>query len=213
MKKVLTIIAAFLLAGFSAMAQEKGEYSVEGVIGFGGTTSRSVVNTNGNKTSTALPSDFTFTFKPMFNYFVMNNLELSAGLDYALRRDNATDDSFSTANIAMFVVGAHYYVPLVKGSFFYTPGLEVGFGGGSYIYNDGESNKDITKVPFAFGLNINLGNFEFKPLEKWGFTVNLLDLCVSTVSINTGVDDVKMYTAAFNYAIDYGASVGVKYYF
>ena len=39
---------------------------------------------------------------------------------------------FSTTHIAMFTIGANYYIPLIEDKLFYTPGLQFGFGGGLF---------------------------------------------------------------------------------
>ena len=69
------------------------------------------------------------------------------------------------------------------------------------------------KIPFAFGCEINLGKFEFKPVEKIGVTLNVFDLSIVYVKFDTGSKDYKLGTTGFAANFDYGTSVGVKYYF
>ncbi len=189
MKKFLLSAALIAAATFSLSAQEKGDMAVGGTLGVSGGVESETSNAQ-------------FELSPQFSYFVIDNLELSAGLKYTL---DAVEKN--TLNVAMFTVGANYYLPLVKGKLFYTPGVQFGFGGGSQIVDFG-GEKLTGKLPFAFGFSADLGKFEFKALDCLGVTLNALDFTVLylTTEAKTAVTN---FTAGFNY----GMSVGVKYYF
>lgn len=189
MKKFLLSAALIAAATFSLSAQEKGDMAVGGTLGVSGGVESETSNAQ-------------FELSPQFSYFVIDNLELSAGLKYTL---DAVEKN--TLNVAMFTVGANYYLPLVKGKLFYTPGVQFGFGGGSQNVDFG-GEKVIGKLPFAFGFSADLGKFEFKALDCLGVTLNALDFTVLylTTEAKTAVTN---FTAGFNY----GMSVGVKYYF
>lgn len=217
MKKIIIFIAA-IAVGITASAQQKGDFSVGGALGVSGGSSKITTKINGNSTSKSTPSTVNFNLNPYFNYFVIDNLELNAGLDYSLQRDfDGEDDGknyYNFTHTALFQIGAHYFVPIVGGTLYYTPGINFGFGGGSYVSPTYDENKTTTvKVPFAFGCEINLGKFEFKPVEKIGVTLNLFDLSIACVKVDTGSKDLKVNTTGFNANFVYGASVGVKYYF
>ena len=217
MKKIL-LIASLAAACVAASAQSKGDMAAGGIIGISGGSSSSAISVNGNTTTTKTPSSTMFGFNPEFSYFVIDNLELSAGLSYQMQRDpnGTTSDGtylFSTTNIAMFDIGASYYIPLVKGLLYWTPGLTLGFGGGSIVSQNRANSKTTTKVPFAFGLNAGLGTVEFKPVNFLGISLNLLDLTLVYTEINTGSNNVKNSVSAFSAGLNYGISAGVKYYF
>ena len=117
MKKIL-LIAALAAACLTASAQNRGDMAVGGIIGINGGSTSSAVSLNGNTTTTKTPAGTMFGFSPQFSYFVIDNLELSAGLSYQMQRDpnGTTSDGtylFSTTNIAMFDIGASYYIPLI----------------------------------------------------------------------------------------------------
>lgn len=217
MKKFL-LIAALSAACFSASAQNKGDMAVGGVIGISGGSSTTTVNLNGNSTSTNSPSSTMFEFSPEFSYFIIDRLELSAGLNYGMQRDlnSTTGDGtnlYSTTNIAMFTIGGNYYLPIFGDYFYYTPGLKLGFGGGSVTTQNSANSKTTTKVPFAFGLDLELGTVEFRPVDFLGISLNLFNLSVAYNTINTGAESVKLSTSTFGVGLNYGMSAGVKYYF
>lgn len=217
MKKFL-LIAALSAACFSVSAQNKGDMAVGGVIGVSGGSSTVTTSINGNSTSTNSPSSTMFEFSPEFSYFVINRLELSAGLNYGMQRDlnSTTADGtnlYSTTNIAMFTIGANYYIPILGNKLYYTPGVKLGFGGGSYTSQNTTSSKSTTKIPFAFGLDVELGTVEFRPVGFLGISLNLFDLSVAYNTINTGTGSIKLSTTTFGVGLNYGMSAGVKYYF
>ena len=69
-------------------AQEQGDFSVGGTIGVtGGSASlktSTTTNDQTNTTNSSAPEATGFKLAPMFNYFVIDNLQLSAGLSYQM---------------------------------------------------------------------------------------------------------------------------------
>lgn len=217
MKKFL-LTAAFAAACLGMTAQEKGDFAVGGSIGVSGGTTTSSVTVAGNKTSSSEPSSTTLEFNPEFSYFVIDNLELSAGLSYGMQKDftGTTRDEknlFSFTHVAMATIGVNYYIPLIREKLFWTPGVKFGFGGGSYVSQTGQNNSSTVKVPFAFGFTAEVGTLEFKPLDYLGIYLNALDLAVSYVTLDTGSRNVISSSTGFTGGFNYGISAGVKYYF
>ena len=225
MKKIL-LIAVLGTAALALSAQEKGDFSVGGVIGVsGGSNSSKISTTVANETSStnsSSPAATSFTLSPMFNIFVIDNLQLSAGLSYQMDKTFKTTDAnnknlFNFSHTALFVIGAHYYVPIIKGSLYYTPGIEFGFGGGSNVSQNGDGSSTTTKIPFAFAFNANLGTVEFKPIDCLGITLNVLDFTITTVTNRREMAQAntvyKSTYTTFLAGLNYGISAGVKYYF
>ena len=207
MKKFLISAALVAAVSLSMSAQEKGDWTVGGVIGVSGGTSTIAVDKNSTKTT----NPTAFEFSPKASYFIIDNLELSAGLDYSLGVQYDDKDTYST-NIAMFSIGANYYIPIVKDLLYYTPGIQLGFGGGSVISNyNGDSS--TTKLPFALGFSADLGKFEFKVLDNLGISMNILALDVLYNTFDDGNKDIVTSNTNFNAGFNYGMSLGVKYYF
>lgn len=226
MKKALLSLAVLAMSTAALPAQEKGDFTVGGFIGVSGGTSATTTSYQNNSNTTKTPEITSLGFAPQFSYFVIDNLELSAGLEYDMSKEFYDVDNgknyFRTTNIAMFTIGANYYIPIVKDLLFYTPGVQFGFGGGSFIEparntdpnsNAAYSGTETTSLPFAFGFSADLGKFEFKPVEFIGISFNLLDFTVLYNTVKTPVPDYSMSMTNFTAGFDYGMSVGVKYYF
>ena len=212
MKKILVLFTA-LTAALTVSAQQKGSFSVGGTFGItGGVQSISIRFDDDSKTTASAPTAVKFGLSPRFNYFVIDNLELNTGLEYALQRDFIGTDSddknlYQFTNTALFVLGAHYFVPIVKNVLYYTPGIDLGFGGGSIIEQSSRTKSDKTEIPFAFGCGIDLGKFEFKPIKQIGVTLNVFSMAVATVKSK----DIVSTSFAADFACS--SSIGVKYYF
>ena len=216
-----------LVMGTAALsAQEKGDFTVGGMIGVQGGSSAATVSYQNESQKVKTPGTTSLGFSPQFSYFVIDNLELSAGLEYDMSKELYDEDNdknyFNTTHIAMFTIGVNYYIPIVKDVLFYTPGVQFGFGGGSYVtpavntdlnsdnyYNGTET----TSIPFAFGFSADLGKFEFKPVDFLGITLNVLDLSVLYNTVKTEIPDLKTSMTNFAAGFNYGMSAGVKYYF
>lgn len=225
MKKFL-IVAAMIAASVTLSAQQKGDFSVGGALGVGGgsITNNSSITVNGQTDSDkeSYPSTTNFILAPSFNYFVIDNLELSVGLQYNMTKSYSGKGSdnknrFGFQHIAMGVIGAHYYIPLIEDKLYYTPGVEFGFGGGSSVSQNYDGSKTTDKVPFIFAFNADLGKVEFKATDNIGVFANLFSLSVATMTYkekDTTIDMVSKdnYTT-FSAGLNYGITLGVKYYF
>lgn len=220
MKKILFLAVAAMLS-FAAVAQNKGDMFAGGMVGLstGGSNSNVVYNGNaGEKTSEIATVNFLFSVD--YGYFVIDNLAISAGLEYALQALPSSEvrgkQYFQLVNAALFKIGAGYYVNLIADRFFYVPNITVGFGGGSVV---DQLSEQTLSMPFAFGLSAGLGTFEVKINEHIGLTANLLTLTYNYMKMNVLPEEMPQIYDAYaqsnsvSFGLNYGASVGVKYYF
>ena len=121
-----------LVMGTAALsAQEKGDFTVGGMIGVQGGSSAATVSYQNESQKVKTPGTTSLGFSLQFSYFVIDNLELSAGLEYDMSKELYDEDNdknyFNTTHIAMFTIGVNYYIPIVKDVLFYTPGVQFGF--------------------------------------------------------------------------------------
>lgn len=209
------------MLSFAAVAQNKGDMFAGGMVGLstGGSNSNVVYNGNaGEKTSEIATVNFLFSVD--YGYFVIDNLAISAGLEYALQALPSSEvrgkQYFQLVNAALFKIGAGYYVNLIADRFFYVPNITVGFGGGSVV---DQLSEQTLSMPFAFGLSAGLGTFEVKINEHIGLTANLLTLTYNYMKMNVLPEEMPQIYDAYaqsnsvSFGLNYGASVGVKYYF
>lgn len=209
------------MLSFAAVAQNKGDMFAGGMVGLstGGSNANVVYNGNvGEKTSEIATVNFLFSVD--YGYFVIDNLAVSAGLEYALQALPSSEvrgkQYFQLVNAALFKIGAGYYVNLIADRFFYVPNITVGFGGGSVV---DQLSEQTLSMPFAFGLSAGLGTFEVKINEHIGLTANLLTLTYNYTKMNvlpeemSQMYDVYAQSNSVSFGLNYGASVGVKYFF
>ena len=206
MKKIMLCTAALLAACLTMSAQKKGDFTVGGSIGVSGGGTSASYSIQGNKTTEKTPNSTTFNLSPKFGYFVIDNLELTVGLDYSMQKDfagrtSSDDNLFSFTHIAMATIGVNYYVPIISDKLFYVPGAQFGFGGGSVVTQNSNNNSTTQKVPFAFGFDAEHGTIEFKPLDFLGVSLNFLDLSVAyaTTGEGNGKTNTTNFAAGLNY--------------
>ena len=117
MKKII-LAAALAVSSITLSAQNMGDMAVGGIIGISGGSSTTATSLNGNTNSEKSASPMTLEFSPEFSYFVIDNLELSAGLNYGMSREPiiSTGDAtlFGTTNIAKFTIGANWFFPMIE---------------------------------------------------------------------------------------------------
>ncbi len=105
MKKLSLLIAA-LSACLTLAAQQKGDFTVGGSAGVSGGSVTASLSYGGTTESESVPSATKFSLNPTFSYFVANNLELSAGLSYAMEKTFSDEKDgknyFDFTHIAMF---------------------------------------------------------------------------------------------------------------
>lgn len=223
--KKLMLAAAFLAASVCLSAQQKGDFAVGGLIGVEGGSShyvsKTTVSGNTETVKDDSPSPTNLSFSPQFSYFVIDNLELSAGLYYGMSKSYSSETAsgkklYSFRHTALGVIGAHYYIPLVSGKLFYTPGIQLGFGGGSSVRQTGDSQSTTTKNPFTFSIDFNFGKIEFKPVDYIGVFANLLDFSIVTATKTTDLGNnisTKTSSTSLSSGLNYGLSLGAKFYF
>ena len=172
MKRRLLFLASIILLSVPVLAQQRGDMTIGGKIG--------VAASGGNLYEYEYYRDATyddyaesdkypvdgavdFGFDIRYGYFVIDNLELSAGLEYQLNaapqeRSDFKDEKYNTlTNLAYFNIGAAYYVNIYDGRLFYTPGISFGLGGGSIIdqqLKEDDRRYEPLSIPFSFAIFI-----------------------------------------------------------
>lgn len=159
MKRIILLLSLSTIFSVYALAQQRGDFAVGGGINFGTSTLYTTTTVLGEESPTAQSNGgINFGFNPEVSYFVIDNLSLSAGLSYALNASEESPDVLYT-NIALFTIGANYYVHILSDKLFYTPGFTIGLGGGSLIQNT-QAQKITTAIPFSLAANFDLGRIE-----------------------------------------------------
>jgi hypothetical protein len=124
-----------------------------------------------------------FSITPGFSYFITDKINVGVGLGYGYSNEVHT----------LLVMPQITYYHRIIDNLYYTPGLGIGGGLGA---NDGYTAG-------AFTLSVNLAGLEYKPTEKLGISLSLVNLNYTYVSGSNGV--------GFNFLSS--PSVGFNYYF
>lgn len=230
MKKFFVLLSAMSIAAVS-FGQVKGEMSVGGKLGItAGSLTGSTTVSVGNNASTEKNNPFSnvnFIIAPEFNYFVIDNLQITGRLAYGVSsvgiRDIEDNNYRNRVNTHSFMIGpaVSYYLKLAD-NFYYTP--EFGIYASVYVEESitkAAGEKNIVKSP-AFGgadLQFHLASFEYRPTPGLGISMNLLSMdvnCLTATETETVAGmEVKAKTnkTDFNFNFGAGITVGVKYYF
>ena len=223
MKKLLTIVACMAIATTAVFAQQKGEMTIGGNLGFGvksnGITTTTKIAESSVKTHDATPSG-SFNITPQFGYFVIDNLQLNVGLSYDMSTsktyENKDRNEYFRKSEHKYTlgIGLNYFVKICN-NFYYTPGFFYDFGGISYNQKEREEDTVITnnKGGFTTGLDLNIGQFEVKINKHCGFTLNVLDLQYDFSTVQYQKKEAKVKIDRNNVDFALASKIGFKYYF
>lgn len=240
------IVAMLLCAvSFGAYAQQKGDMYIGSMVGVGLTSSS--IYYDGEKQNEYDPSKG-ICVSPEFQYFVADKFRLgflySFGVDknHFERAINKSSYIFDTKK-TYFAIGPSFakYIRMVD-NFYYV--LELGACyihsqsrmKGEYIRRDyvsfnelnlGTGQKSTYRSEFysepqtynGFQLHLNFAQFEFRPVERWGFAVNLLDLSFSRFIMKEMIEIweenrlPKVYERHVNFSVGVNPAFGVHLYF
>jgi len=242
------IVAILLCAvSFGAYAQQKGDMYIGSMVGVGLTSSS--IYYDGEKQNEYDPSKG-ISVSPEFQYFVADKFRLGLVSSFGVDKNHfervikKSSYIFNT-KISFWAIGPSFakYIRMVD-NFYYV--LELGacymhsqsrmegeFIRRDYVSSDelnlGSGQKSTYKREFSsnpqtykgFQLRLCFAQFEFRPVERWGFAMNLLDLSFSrfimkekTVMENGAEHRMpKVYESQVNFSVGVNPSVGVHFYF
>ncbi len=215
--KKLFLFAAVLFAAVTVSAQEKGDMYLSGTFRL---SAGKTVNSIGN-TTTNTPGTTSFSIIPKFGIFVIDNLEVNAGVGYGLSKVNnnraaANEQTlYNNTNTFYINVGTNYFVMLAD-NFYYTPGVRLSAGFGSQVnqLSATEKQKEYNNTSFTF--SIPLCKFEYRVSGLFGVALEAGSLDVSTTSQKRTAADgtvTKRNTTNFSWDINTGAAISFKFYF
>lgn len=197
------IVAILLCAvSFGAYAQQKGDMYIGSMIGLG--LSSSSIYSDGEKKNEYNPS-MGFSVSPEFHYFVADKFRVGLVSSFGGSKNHFERDIISSSyifdaknsywfigpDIAKYIrLADNFYYVLELGAFYMHCKSTID---GEYIKRDIVSFNELNlgtgkKVTYrddfstgpqrynAFRLNLRFAQFEFRPVERWGFAMSLLDL-------------------------------------
>lgn len=178
--------AVVLVFGVSALSAQS-PWFLSGSIGF-------------NHTKDASDAKITrFDIAPAVGYMLNENWGVTLDGVYSHTKiGDASSDSFGVG------VGALYVCKLGE-KFFYTPNVRLGYGQSDVAVG----TEGATAKLNAFGVNLNVLAFEFRPTTRWGLTLGFGGLQYS----NSKVKDADSSTNSFGLNIANTTAVGFKFYF
>lgn len=208
MKKISIILALVCVMGSTAAyAQYQGNMYISGSIGMSGNSSRHI---SGN-TTVKSPGGFQMSITPQFGYFVMDNLEVHLGLSYGFTKSVMDDNTFVNTSIFSIIPGVNYYLGIVEGKFYYTPGLDLAIGFGGVSGKSGTVKQKLGGVT-DFAISLSLLSFEYRPLDHFGISFRAGDMTYNFMQMKY-TDNSKTNTSSFDLGLNLSASIGFRYYF
>lgn len=221
MKKTAFILICSLITGSALFAQSKGDMYISGSLGVNGGNHKTVISSGNTSTTIDTPNTVYFNIAPKFGYFIIDNLEVNLSLEYDLTKTYNDEINgkklWDRDNMFYITPGVNYYFKLGD-KFFYAPGFHLSIGFGNNVIQETPETK-TSNGQFGFKMGFDLLNFEFKPTDNIGITLNAGGLyynMTSSSSSETTLDVTTTYKRTNN-SIDFGlnleTSIGFKYYF
>lgn len=218
-KSIILAVLTCMISSVSLFAQNAGDMYISGSIGMSGSNTKAVINNISTKT----PGGFQMSITPQFGIFVIENLEVHLGLGYQFSKTPSDVSINESTNTGLFVIapGINYYLPIVDGKFYYTPGLDIGVGFGSSNYKT-ETTTNRLANNTTFALSLALVSFEFRPVEHFGISFRAGDLTYGleqmkqpqSGSSGSGLNlDTKYITNNIDFGLNLNATIGFRYYF
>ena len=241
------IVAMLLCAvSFGAYAQQKGDMYIGSMLGVGLTSSS--IYYDGEKQNNYDPSKGIYV-SPEFQYFVANNFRLGLVSSFGVNKShyewfvNKSSYIFNLKrsfwaigpSFAKYIrmVDNFYYVLELDAYYTHTQArLEGEFIKRDYVsYNElnlGSGKKSTYRREFSsdsqkyngFQLNLRFAQFEFRPVEHWGFAMSLLDFTFARFvweeqKIYDGEESriPKVVENQVNFSVGVNPTVGVHFYF
>ena len=215
MKRIIVLAAAFVFGCTAMTAQNKGDMSVGGILGFSaGSTKTNVTSHSTTVKGDSTPSTFSFEISGEFGYFFADNWKIGAALEYGLTAQPTTkdDDKWLKDRVNLVAIGPtiSYYLRITD-KFYYTPAFGIFCTVGNY--KSALSHSVTHKQACAgFAMGLQIGSFEFKPAPRWGIAVNMVDFSFSDTKIKEDSDNYA-WNMGTSFSLGIKPSVGINYYF
>lgn len=204
-KTLLTTIA--MLALTSAFAQQKGDISLNGSIGYDITNSA----TKNDNLIIKQKGDRNFRFTAGADYFIIDNLSVGLDLSYDLGMNPKTigdDTLFSKTGIFAIIPNVSYHIKLCD-RLYYTPEFEIGIGFGENSEPINASQR-IKSGFTVFSMALNPAKIEFRPIDNLGLTLSFGSVRYTSTFAKEG--DASVTYDNFGFDILGSANIGVRFY-
>ena len=194
MKKIILFVAVLSFVTMTASAQN-GWFVGGSISGEFSKVKLELDGTSGDtKTST-------FSIVPSINKMFGNwSVGLGLGYEHTKYDDQDKEGQF------VLIPNVTYYLKIAD-KFYYTPGLNVGVGFGTYKYDDDIADDDI----FSFSAAIKPLSFEFRPTECIGINFAAGSIGYGMKQYKEG--DYKETYSDFFFGLNTGATVTFKFFF
>lgn len=192
MKKIFTILAIAAISLSAAAQSSKWSTMIDVKWNLAKTS------VDGNSTTT---SD-NFSTAIALGYFFNDNWQINFGCGYS---NDALDANIK--NTVSPIVGVTFYHELGE-KFFWTPSVSAQYGFSSFK----DSN---TFKGGAFGFNINLLSFEFRPCKDLGIIFRDFSISYMQANVTNKITNQKVKTSNFNWGNSdaFIPTIGFVYYF
>ncbi len=215
MRKIIMLAAAFVCGCTAMSAQDKGDMSVGGILGFSaGSTKTNVTAGSTTMKGDNTPSTFSFQLSGDFGYFFADNWKIGASLGYSLTSQptEKTDDKWLKDRVNLVAIGPSisYYLRITD-KFYYTPSFGIFCAIGNYK-SDVSHSVTHKQACAGFAMGLEMGSFEFKPTSRWGIAVDMVSLSFSDTKVKEDSDHYA-WNMGTSFSFGISPSVGINYYF
>lgn len=209
MKKQIIICLLCIVAGSLTLSgQEKGDIYISGSASLSGGNMTNLSGTSSEKS----PLDFEVGVSPRFGYFVADNLALHLGVGYSFSKSHKMMlDASTNRTVWSIIPGISYYVGIVDGRLYYTPGLDLSLGFGKANFVQG-AEKEYLYSSKDVAVTLYLLSFEYRPAEHFGISFRA-GSAGYTYSVTDNGDDTSVKASVYSLGLNLNTSLGFRYYF
>jgi hypothetical protein len=192
MKKILFLIAAFLLAAVVSQAQtEKGTQTLGLNLGFGyNKTSGVNINPYDNSSTDAGSKNTSFNIGPAYSYFIADKLDLGASLSYGQSNFTYANTQNNPQKLTSYAFISSVYLRkyiMFGGQFGLRAGPYLGFEKGDnkigYVGTNAIYSEDSKLTEYSAGARLEL---VYYPSKKLGFAASIASMNYDHTKFDNG---------------------------
>lgn len=180
----------------------KSSFLLGGAMSFNTSNSKVEVEQDGTTTSVDKPETSTFTFEPVFAYFLFPNFAVGGQVSYTSEKIEDANGKDKTNNLLLGPI-MRYYLPFMEDKAAVFIELDAAFGSSSETILDNSTENTISKFGVGPGLTVFVNDLiGLEAIAKYNYVRGVAD-------VNTPSIDYRSTSSAN----EFDFQIGLQFYF